>query len=241
VKARLKGRLGPLWAAGSELYWWARARRHRWSPVRWIDNGYAWAFDRRYGVDTRTIVPAVALLPESEALVASGYQGSSLRLVKRLLRCASASPSEFQFIDIGSGMGRVLVVAADLGFREVIGVEISKPLADSAATLLKRYTEISGRSVPYRIVNTDVAQFEFPAADTVIFMYNPFTVPVMQMLIDALAASLRQHERRLVIVYANAVYHQLFDALPFLRLLHQGRYNGDPWRIYGNRLVSAPT
>jgi hypothetical protein len=62
----------------------------------------------------------------------------------------------------------------------------------------------------------------------------------MQIVVDALAASLRKHERRLVIAYANSVHHQLFDGLPFLTLLHQGRHNGDPWRIYGTRPVSAP-
>jgi len=240
MKTWLKSHLGPAWTAGSQAYWWARNYRYRWSPSGWLDNAHAWAFDWQYGVNTRTIVPTHALaLAEPQARQASRYQAASLRLVKRLLERAPGSPSEYEFVDIGSGMGRVLVVAAEYGFREVIGVEISKPLADGARRLLKRYTEVSGHSVPYQVVNSDVAQYEFPPTDTFIFMYNPFGASVMQVVIDALAASLRRHHHRVVIAYANAVHHQLFDGLPYLRLLDEGRFNGDPWRIYGNRAVDT--
>src|SRR6516225_4217308 len=104
MKAWLKARLGPAWTAGSNMYWWARTHRYRWTPAHWLDEADARAFDRRYGVDTRTIVPADAVaVADPQAQTASRYQASSLRLVKRLLQRAAASPSEYQFVDIGSG------------------------------------------------------------------------------------------------------------------------------------------
>jgi hypothetical protein len=84
MKIWLRAHLGPVWTAGSEAYWWAKKRRYRWSPVRWLDDVHARAFDRRYAVDMRTIVPADSLgIAESRVQVALRYQASSLKPTAR--------------------------------------------------------------------------------------------------------------------------------------------------------------
>ena len=56
----------------------------------------------------------------------SVFQG----LVARWRRSRPAAPiDEFAFVDVGAGMGRAVLLASELSFREVVGVELNPALA----------------------------------------------------------------------------------------------------------------
>ena len=58
----------------------------------------------------------------------TAYYGVAPSVFKSLLACwrrsrPVAPVSEFSFVDLGSGMGRAVLLASELPFREIVGVE----------------------------------------------------------------------------------------------------------------------
>src|SRR5258708_39905387 len=53
--------------------------------------------------------------------------------------------SEYTFIDMGSGLGRVLFVAAEYPFRRVVGVEFSTDLHHKALDNIPQYRHVKSR------------------------------------------------------------------------------------------------
>lgn len=98
------------------------------------------------------------------------------------------------FIDVGCGKGRVLMVAAELGFTQLIGVEYDRRLA----AIARRNLQTMG--IGASIVCQNAATFDYPPSrDAVVYMYDPFTADVMQRVI----ANMARHSARLHLIYTG--------------------------------------
>src|ERR1700680_3118745 len=89
-----------------------------------------WLHDRRYGVQTRGLV-AIETLSE-EGADCHDYFPTSFVTFRRAMATVQIRTGQDVFVDYGSGMGRVLLMAARYPFRRVIGVEISAVLNEIA-------------------------------------------------------------------------------------------------------------
>jgi hypothetical protein len=113
------------------------------------------------------------------------------------------------FLDYGSGLGRVLLMAATFPFRRIVGVEYSQELNDTAAKIIRRVRgRLKCRDI--ELVTADAAQYELPPDVNVIYFYNPFCGATLARVCDRIRQSLLAVPRRLKIVY-YAPGH--FDAL----------------------------
>src|SRR5262249_8840372 len=74
------------------------------------------------------------------------------------------------FVDIGSGKGRVVCMAACSQVGEVIGVEYSEPLTAIARDNAER---LRGRRAPIELHTGLAEEFDYSRA-TVLFLFNPF-------------------------------------------------------------------
>ena len=86
------------------------------------------AFDLRYGVHTTGQVPLYRA--DAPALLNPhyfDYQPTPVRTVRTVLRRLGPDVDSSTFIDFGSGRGRVLLLASELGFRQVIGGRVQRP------------------------------------------------------------------------------------------------------------------
>jgi hypothetical protein len=85
-------------------------------------------FDEKYGTDTGGIREIrtldAAILPSACRAVRYGSSGEEG--VRASLEKLNINPKDFTFIDFGSGKGRVLLIAAGLPFRAVVGIEFSR-------------------------------------------------------------------------------------------------------------------
>lgn len=155
------------------------------------------AFDRKLGVDTTTSVPLWKLkIPSRHVHSGSNYQTISADNIERVL---NKVPRRFPLIDLGCGKGRVLIVAHQLGFSPVTGVEFSPELVEIARRNLKIC------NIPGQILCCDAAEVDFPN-DCVIFMYNPFDSQVMEQV----ACKIRESAAQIYVVYVNARCADLF-------------------------------
>jgi SAM-dependent methyltransferase len=144
-------------------------------------------FDRSYGIETAGHVPVEEMeadLPNRDA--ASFYAASGPAEFRAMVRAAGIEPRKFAFVDLGSGKGRVLILAAEAGFRLVIGVEFSPALHEAAIANLATYRRRRGAADSITALCQDATEYVFPSGPLVVFFYNSFR----DMVLDAVLANL---------------------------------------------------
>lgn len=125
-------------------------------------------------------------------------------LMVRWRRCRPAAPIDgFTFVDLGAGMGRAVLLAAEFPFRAVVGVELHPTLARIARKNLALWRAAGRARAPMRMVHADAADFELPAGPCVAFLFNPFGAPVLRRLLNRWRRSLTGREGQVDILYVN--------------------------------------
>ena len=113
-------------------------------------------------------------------------------------------PADFTstLLDVGCGKGRLLAMGAAYGFSDIIGIDISKKLCDTANQVCRGIkTRYPGISIS--IECSDARHYRIPDAVGVIFLFNPFDSVVMEKFIQKVFESLERKNRPLKILYAN--------------------------------------
>ena len=164
------------------------------------------SFDRRHGTDTGGMVPTRDLDIDDDAIKwqSNLYLGSPARVTRRIIAALDIDPAQFTFVDYGSGKGRALFVAAELPFRQVVGVEISPALHKAAAANLQRYR---GPAQVARISLWcgNALDYALPAGHLVLHMYHPVGPDVLRQLLNHICSSAGPEPRRLLIPYLFSI------------------------------------
>ncbi len=112
------------------------------------------------------------------------------------------------FLDYGSGLGRVLLTAAQYPFRRVLGVELSARLNERARQNVAccrgklRCTDIE-------VIQTDATAF-VPLPDVrVMYLYSPLGPTVLPRVRDNVHQSLEACPRELLVIRKNPKYFEL--------------------------------
>jgi SAM-dependent methyltransferase len=200
----------------------------RYSVMRAIDLCQGALFDLRHGVDT-----GGAMLPEVEG--GQGYKGSLPSLVSGSLRRVDIPYEHFTFIDLGSGKGRTLLIAARFPFRKIVGVEFVPELHRIAEQNIRR-CKAAGDIVS---LCGDVRDFAFPPGPLLVYLFNPFTEPVLRRVLQNLRESLDADPRPVVLVYLRPLHAGEVERCDFLRKAdhHRSRLIGNfDYAIYRNAL-----
>jgi SAM-dependent methyltransferase len=176
-------------------------------------------FDLVHGTDTSGFVPIDSLAQlEHEAARAHArpYAGSQPSIVRTVL--AALTPvNSFAFVDLGCGKGRPLLVASEFPFRDIVGIELSAALAETARhnadLIARRYPQ----RTPIRIVPGDATRFPLPPGNLVLFLYHPFGDAAIAKLAEAVNAALESAQRTVYVIYYNPIFGHRFDASPRLQ------------------------
>jgi len=172
-------------------------------------------FDQEYGTDTSGIreIRTLDVLNFPSARYAVRYGPSNARSIRAVLDGLELDYAQFSFIDYGSGKGRVLIVAAGFPFKEVIGVEFSRELHETA---LKNIARISIRRSVIRCaevasLHCDAASFQPPKSNLVCYFYNPFGPPVMAAVTARLISQYEQSGCEIIIIYVDPRHRDIFE------------------------------
>jgi SAM-dependent methyltransferase len=127
------------------------------------------------------------------------YKASSWLVLAELFRGIEVGEGDV-FADIGSGMGRAVLLAARRPFKRVIGVERSARLNQVARGIVDRHC---GRLAcqDIELLTVDVLDWEIPDDLTVVYLYCPFPDQVFARLVDRLVASIDRSPRPLRLIY----------------------------------------
>src|SRR5260370_9926823 len=80
---------------------------------------------------------------------------------------------KFTFVDLGSGKGRTLLMAAEYPFRRIVGVELIAELHRAARQNIREYRSPTQRCVQIDSVVVDAREFELPEEPLVLYLFNP--------------------------------------------------------------------
>jgi SAM-dependent methyltransferase len=109
--------------------------------------------------------------------------------------------SDYTFIDIGSGKGRMLLLASEFPFRKIVGVEMRQDLHDQAVENVRRFRQPKAKCSQIECVLEDATRYDFPAGKLVVYLFNPFNADVMSQVLHRLDESAEQYPREIVLVY----------------------------------------
>jgi len=193
-------------------------------------------FDQIHNTDTSGLVPAGHLLtghPNDEHVTAYYAVAPSIlrTLIDRWRPTAPHPISRYTFVDIGAGKGRAMLLASELPFHQVIGVELNPAMADIAQRNLDLWlaahaTDTTAHPIaPIRLYQQDALDFDLPRTPTLAFLFHPFEAPVLKALLRRIEAHYAKRpgtpQAAFDLLYVNAECADILDTHPaFTRLWH---------------------
>jgi SAM-dependent methyltransferase len=179
-------------------------------------------YDRELGVETSRLVAATDLGVDPGKIGEVGknargtaYMPSPAWALTAIFADLRIHYPDFTFIDLGSGMGRVVLMAAEFPFRKVIGVEFSPELHRTAEQNVAR---VSGRrrASAVEVVCQDAREYAFPPGNCIIYLFNPFQEGVMRTVLQNLGIWFESQSAELYVIYFHPVLGAVLDESSFL-------------------------
>jgi trans-aconitate methyltransferase len=170
-------------------------------------------FDAEHGVVTEALLFLGELDCDAigEAMAdATHYEPTPVYECTALLRAIPIEERHCVFVDIGAGLGRVVMLASVRPFRQVVGVEVSAALCETARDNLVRWRRVHRDLAckDLRIVCADAASYVFPNGDLVVYLYNPFGERTLERMLHRLC---EREAGRCFIAYHTPVHRTVLD------------------------------
>ena len=199
------------------------------------NRGVLHPFDRKYGTDTGGYLgPEDLVKGRANDALNHGYSAiapsvfyEACRRWRETLPAMSGRIDAYSFVDVGAGKGRALLLAAELPFRKVIGVEVTEELARIAQRNVARWSRVAKPKAKIRVVHEDAANFRWPRTPLLVYMYNPFACSLVAQMAENLAAVAASGSGLVDLLYVNPNLHGHIDGPgPFRPPLDRANRNG---------------
>jgi SAM-dependent methyltransferase len=196
-----------------------RATNTRTLPGMKVGDGFTrHPFDVEFGVRTSGLIAGRHLKSghrhDRHATAYFGVAPSVFRALMRRWRRTSpaAKLEETTFVDVGAGMGRAVLLAAEMPFKAVVGVELHPGLAAIARKNLTVWRKASRARAPMKLICGDAVEFDWPVGPCMAFLFNPFEATVMRRFAKALKKSFKGRSGQLELLYVNNEQEWVLEA-----------------------------
>ena len=170
---------------------------------RYGDVDYDWEFR----VDTTSAI--VGWRTRLLGLLHSEYQPIEPELFREIMASLEIEFSQFTFLDIGSGKGRALLLAAEYPFRRVTGIELLPELNSVAEENIRKFSRQQRVCREVQALCGDATKFILPAEPLLIFLFHPLPDAGLKKLVGNLEASMRELPRTVYVIYVNPIFEQI--------------------------------
>jgi SAM-dependent methyltransferase len=198
-------------------------------------------FDIAHNTDTSGLIRGEDLptgCPNS--LWSTAYYGISPTLLLHLLSSLNIDHQRFTFLDLGSGKGRALLVAAGFPFRRILGIELSPQLNAIAAANIESFSASWQQCSNIDALIGDAAAIDYPSGPLVLYLYNPFLAPVLKRCLRNLTRSLSHEPREIHLIYINPVHDRILKRhAPALQKRWEQTFAMNPEDILADRVNST--
>ena len=196
--------------------WWRRERESKsFARAGWSLACVCWEFlrestperkrrrygDAEYDWERRVNTTGGGLGARSRflGLLHSEYQPIEPEIFREIFGQLEIEYERFTFVDIGSGKGRALLLAAEYPFRRIVGVELLPDLHEIAAGNVAHDGRIE-------LIRGDAAEFAFPLEPLVVYFFNPLPEMGLREVVKNLGGSVRESPRTVYVIYINPLY-----------------------------------
>ena len=188
-------------------------------------------FDLKYSTDTTSIEdPSSHSLVGQSSLHGSLYQPTRARPFRKLLRKLNL-PKNSTFVDYGCGKGRILLLAAEYGFKHIVGIDYSPKLCKISQNNIDIFLKNKSlSSTSFSIINEDASVRTVENSENVFFMFNPFDAKIVSDVVRNISLSLKDHPRKCWIIYVNPYYSDAILSHNTFSL--SAKYNFDTRNIF---------
>jgi SAM-dependent methyltransferase len=168
-------------------------------------------FDLKYGTDTGGYLRPDELgsggihdaMNNGYSAVAPSVFREACRRWRETLPASAARLEAYTFVDVGAGKGRALLLAAELPFRKVIGVELDEALARIAQKNITLWKRVTRPQTKIRIMREDAAELRWPRTPLLVYLNNPFDCALVELLASRIAAAAASGPGLVDLVYVN--------------------------------------
>ena len=185
--------------------------RHR-GLMNTCSMGYKeWQKERELGIRTFGARAPDELSIEADSKLGGHlYQPTSSVIFEKAMNALPFNFSDKVFLDIGSGKGRALVLAAEAGFRKVIGVEYAAELNDIAHTNIEK---VRSRfpNTEFSLQEGDALTYDIPQEVDVIYLFNPFDEEAVRGLLKQLKSAFSA-PKEIYLIYVHPVHCSVLES-----------------------------
>ncbi len=135
------------------------------------------------------------------------YQGASYLVLEKIFAVLLGFPVPSRFVDVGSGLGRVIFFAEAQGFKWLRGVEMNGALVEKANDNSVRYKKRNA-AADLQFCSANALKFDYPSDATVYFFFNPFDAEIMDACLDRISMGSTADNW---FVYMNPLYRRSFE------------------------------
>lgn len=171
--------------------------------------------EKKYHLDTTEMDDLQNEKIESPSLShASVYQGTNYYLIEKAFEFLKTQQANQQLVDFGSGKGRIIVVAAYYGFKNITGIDFSESLCREAGKNIDKIKPLFP-DTNLTIICSDAANYPIENDTNVFFFFNPFDEVIMLKVVRNILSSVKKNPRKVYIVYVNPLHNEIFLSAGF--------------------------
>lgn len=168
-----------------------------------IDDQYLKCFDRKYNIATSGHVElSDTSFDPTKLSRATSYGPVNGWGLQRLLRQLNL-PITSHFVDLGSGLGRPCIIAADYGFEKVTGVELASELHFAALRNVTNSKLPPAKKEAIHLVHGDVLEYCDHTEDDIFFIFRAFSPDFYGVVRSKLAERAALQKKTLTIIYTE--------------------------------------
>lgn len=160
-------------------------------------------FEKKYNLETFEKVEVNHLdIPEEIKVHSNPYGPTRSRQFKLLLKSLKL-PDGLIFMDIGSGKGKVLILASMFNFERVIGIEISEKLCEIATMNINNFKSKMNQTTEIDIVCSSILDYKLSDRENVFYFYRSFDNYIMSKVIKMIIESYNKNSREIWLIMNN--------------------------------------
>lgn len=167
------------------------------------------------------------------ALSAHQYFPSEPWLFEQIMQALPIRFEDFTFIDLGSGKGRALLMAAPYGFKKIIGVEFMPEWHKAAQQNISNHMAQYSQATAIESLCMDARDFDFPPGPLVIYLFNPFPEPVLASVLERLREAVKGKTEPVFVAYRYLEFERLLQKCDWLEKIA----GTEQWAVYKDRVI----
>jgi SAM-dependent methyltransferase len=185
-----------------------------------LDDQYLKIFDHTYGVRTSGFISLSSTSFDPTKLCqATSYGPVNGWAFRRILKDLDL-PHTLHFVDLGAGLGRPCILAAEHGFERVTGVELAPELCVGARENIARCRLPEFCKSRIHIIEGDILEYCDHTEDDVFFVYRPFSPQLFRRVCGKLAERAACRKKPILVIHSQRLSA---ETTPEVQMLSENR------------------